>query len=175
MDNIADLIHAVEGQHGGVARFRESVPVRETFEGQTVWDGVVHVFDLAGHPTASRRLRLVLADRGQHEAAILRCASPIASGQPASCGARRDRGRTQEGIMGRKTYLGGSTVLRFSPKAKNAWLETGPNAAEGAANVERAERKRAANKQQVIDDMNKRERQRLAKRRAERPVRPSSN
>jgi hypothetical protein len=28
--------------------------VRETFEGKTVWEGVVHVFDLAGHPTAAR-------------------------------------------------------------------------------------------------------------------------
>jgi hypothetical protein len=48
--------------------------------------------------------------------------------------------------MGRKTYLGGSTVLRFSPKARTAWFETGPNAAEGTANVERAQRKRAATK-----------------------------
>jgi hypothetical protein len=30
------------------------VPVRETFEGRTAWEGVVHVFDLAGHPTATR-------------------------------------------------------------------------------------------------------------------------
>jgi hypothetical protein len=30
------------------------VPVRETFEGKTVWEGVVHVFDLAGHPSATR-------------------------------------------------------------------------------------------------------------------------
>jgi hypothetical protein len=28
--------------------------VRETFNGQTVWEGVVHVFDLAGHPKATR-------------------------------------------------------------------------------------------------------------------------
>jgi hypothetical protein len=32
----------------------QSVPVRETFEGKTVWEGVVHVFDLAGHPTTTR-------------------------------------------------------------------------------------------------------------------------
>ena len=29
-------------------------PSRETFEGKPVWEGVVHVFDLAGHPTATR-------------------------------------------------------------------------------------------------------------------------
>ena len=27
--------------------------VREDFKGQTVWDGVIHVFDLEGHPTAN--------------------------------------------------------------------------------------------------------------------------
>jgi hypothetical protein len=29
----------------------QSVPVTETFEGKTVWQGVVHVFGFAGHPT----------------------------------------------------------------------------------------------------------------------------
>jgi hypothetical protein len=28
--------------------------VKELFKGDTVWEGVVEVFDLAGHPTASR-------------------------------------------------------------------------------------------------------------------------
>src|SRR5665213_83770 len=45
---------AVESQHGGTATFVQAVPVRETHEGQIVWDGVVHVFALAGHPTANR-------------------------------------------------------------------------------------------------------------------------
>ena len=40
--------------HGGVATLAQTVPVRETFDGKTVWEGVVHVFDMAGHPTASR-------------------------------------------------------------------------------------------------------------------------
>ena len=30
------------------------VVVKEEFQGQTVWDGIVQVFDLEGHPTASR-------------------------------------------------------------------------------------------------------------------------
>jgi len=30
------------------------VHIRETFEGKPVWEGVVHVFDLAGHPKATR-------------------------------------------------------------------------------------------------------------------------
>ncbi len=40
--------------HGGTATLAQSVPVNETFEGKPVWEGVVHVFDLAGHPTATR-------------------------------------------------------------------------------------------------------------------------
>src|SRR6202790_4990264 len=48
------LKQAVESMHGGTATLAQSVPVRETFEGQPVWEGVVHVFDLAGHPTATR-------------------------------------------------------------------------------------------------------------------------
>ena len=48
------LRDAVERMHGGTATLAQSVPVRETFEGKPVWEGVVHVFDLAGHPTATR-------------------------------------------------------------------------------------------------------------------------
>ena len=49
-----DLAASVEAQHGGRATFVQSVPVRETFEGKTVWEGVVHVFDLADNPNATR-------------------------------------------------------------------------------------------------------------------------
>jgi hypothetical protein len=48
------LKEAVERMHGGSAQLAQSVPVRETFEGQPVWEGVVHVFDLTGHPTTTR-------------------------------------------------------------------------------------------------------------------------
>jgi hypothetical protein len=50
----AELGMAIEVQHSGVAIFAQSVPVRETHNGQTVWEGVVHVFDLASHPKARR-------------------------------------------------------------------------------------------------------------------------
>jgi hypothetical protein len=45
---------AVESQHGGAATLAQSVPVKETHAGAVVWEGIVHVFDLTGHPTASR-------------------------------------------------------------------------------------------------------------------------
>lgn len=50
----AQLRRAVQNMHGGKAALIQSTPVREAFEGQTVWEGVVHVFNLAGHPTATR-------------------------------------------------------------------------------------------------------------------------
>jgi len=50
----AHLKRAVEAQHGCTATFIQSVPVTETFEGKTVWDGVVSVFQIHGHPKASK-------------------------------------------------------------------------------------------------------------------------
>jgi hypothetical protein len=50
-DQLKDV---VERKHGGSAQFARSVPVRETFEGKAVREGVVHVFDLVGHPNATR-------------------------------------------------------------------------------------------------------------------------
>lgn len=53
-DDPADLKIAIEREHGGTATFVKSEHVTETWEGITVWDGVVDVFDLIGHPTATR-------------------------------------------------------------------------------------------------------------------------
>lgn len=43
----------VESQHGGHAHLREVAAVSEEFRGQPVWQGIVHVFDLDGHPSAA--------------------------------------------------------------------------------------------------------------------------
>jgi hypothetical protein len=48
------LRKAVEDMHGGTAALVQVVPIKETFQGQPVWEGVVHVFDLEGHPRATR-------------------------------------------------------------------------------------------------------------------------
>ena len=54
MSETDQLREAVEKMHGGSAALSQSVPVREIFDGKPVWGGVVHVFDLTGHPTATR-------------------------------------------------------------------------------------------------------------------------
>lgn len=51
---IQELQRAVERMHTCRATLAQSVPVSETFEGKTVWEGMVHVFDLTGHLMASR-------------------------------------------------------------------------------------------------------------------------
>ena len=48
------LKRAVESQHGCTATLVQSVPVKETFGGKTVWEGIVHVFKLNGHPKAQQ-------------------------------------------------------------------------------------------------------------------------
>jgi hypothetical protein len=51
---VDQLRKAIEGLHRCSARLAQSVPVKETDKGTAVWDGVVHVFDLTGHPAATR-------------------------------------------------------------------------------------------------------------------------
>src|ERR1700676_2184790 len=51
---VDQLQKAIEGLHRCSARLAQSVPVNETHDGAAAWEGVVHVFDLEGHPTASR-------------------------------------------------------------------------------------------------------------------------
>ncbi len=40
--------------HGVESRHIESVSVKENFRGKTVWEGVVEIFELVGHPKATR-------------------------------------------------------------------------------------------------------------------------
>jgi len=51
---ISELKDALKRFHGVKAKHKESVPVKETFQGQTIWDGVVEVFEIKGHPKASK-------------------------------------------------------------------------------------------------------------------------
>jgi hypothetical protein len=48
------LKQAIESRHGGRAALLQSVPVREIHGDTLAWEGVVHIFVLAGHPAAAR-------------------------------------------------------------------------------------------------------------------------
>ena len=52
--HVNELRQAVERMHQRTAWPTEALPVSETFQGQPVWQGIVHIFELTGHPTATR-------------------------------------------------------------------------------------------------------------------------
>lgn len=54
MTHIEELRDVICRLHDADSKHVASVPVKEIFQGQTVWDGVVEVFELIGHPTANR-------------------------------------------------------------------------------------------------------------------------
>lgn len=54
MTCIEQFKDAIRSQHGAEADHVDSVQIIETFRGQTVWEGIVEVFELHNHPTASR-------------------------------------------------------------------------------------------------------------------------
>lgn len=53
MNNIDELRDIIRELHGTEATHVETVPVKETFKGETVWEGKVEVFDI-DHPHTSR-------------------------------------------------------------------------------------------------------------------------
>jgi hypothetical protein len=54
LNYIEALQNAIRKLHGVESKHVESVPVKETFQGKTVWEGVVEVFELIGHPKAPK-------------------------------------------------------------------------------------------------------------------------
>lgn len=83
-DEIKQLQYAIRKLHGVDSRHVSSVPVKEEYEGQTVWDGVVEVFELIGHPEAKRAYAWsYMADsKHKHSVAVLHV-PPIDSPQAA--------------------------------------------------------------------------------------------
>ena len=52
--HIEELRDVIRRLHGVESEHVESVPVKEVFQGQTVWEGIVEVFELHGHPKAPK-------------------------------------------------------------------------------------------------------------------------
>jgi hypothetical protein len=53
MTYIEELKDVIRKLHGVESTHITSVPVKEVFKGKTIWDGVVEVFTLYGHPKAN--------------------------------------------------------------------------------------------------------------------------
>jgi hypothetical protein len=86
MTYLEELREVIRRLHGADAAHVESVPVKETFRGKTVWEGVVEVFDLHDHPTASRVYAWTESaddpDRAKHHVTVLH-SHPIESARQA--------------------------------------------------------------------------------------------
>ena len=54
MTYIEELRDVIRHLHGVESSHVESVPIKEVFQGKTVWEGIVEVFDLKGHPKSTR-------------------------------------------------------------------------------------------------------------------------
>jgi hypothetical protein len=64
MEDLEALRTAIRNLHGVDSTWIESVPVHETFQGETVWQGEVQVFDLTNHPKAKRAYAWSYATEG---------------------------------------------------------------------------------------------------------------
>jgi hypothetical protein len=51
---IKELQDVIRHLHNAEPTHVETVPIKETWEGQTVWEGEVEVFTLKGHPKTDR-------------------------------------------------------------------------------------------------------------------------
>ncbi len=70
-DVAAALAQRIRNQHGGRPTFLAASYVAEKVDGQRPWQGLVYVFDLEDHPTATRCFGLASLGEGGRVAAIL--------------------------------------------------------------------------------------------------------
>jgi len=78
------LRDAVRKTHGCEAKHVRSVPVKIRFQGNAVWDGVVEIFELGGHPKASKCYAWgVIDDPDSLKAVTMLHMSPITSAKSA--------------------------------------------------------------------------------------------
>jgi hypothetical protein len=61
-ESIPELQAAILKPHGCTSTFVETVPVHERFNGGTVWEGDVQVFDLIGHRRCIQRASVVVLE-----------------------------------------------------------------------------------------------------------------
>ena len=54
MSYIKELQDVIRKLHGTDSTHIETVPIKEEFQGQTIWEGEVEVFDLHDHPETHR-------------------------------------------------------------------------------------------------------------------------
>jgi hypothetical protein len=82
--SIPELQRAIQATHGCTSTWVESVSVIETFKGQIVWEGEVQVFELKGHPEASKcYVWSYLTDEGKQRFVAVVGVGPVISAKTA--------------------------------------------------------------------------------------------
>ncbi len=100
MGYVEELAKVICQLHGCEAVHVETVPVKEVFQGQTVWEGEVEVFNIRGHPKAKRAYAWAHATgedgRGKRYVAVLEL-PPVDSPEKAVRAAIINEARKQKG------------------------------------------------------------------------------
>lgn len=96
LDELKDVIRRL---HDCEAEHVSTLPVKEVFQGQTVWEGEVEVFNIRGHPKAKRAYAWAHASgvdgKGKRYVAVLEL-PPVDSAQKAVRAAIVDEARKQQ-------------------------------------------------------------------------------
>ena len=98
MSEIDEIRNAIRRMHLVEATHVKSVPVKEIFQGEIVWDGAVEIFDLKGHVAKQLYAWADRLENGKIRFVTVLQLDPIDSSQAAVRAAIvRDRGLIQEG------------------------------------------------------------------------------
>ena len=80
---ITELKDAIRVTHGCESLYIDSVPIKEVFEGETVWERTVGVFDLVGHPKTNRAYAWSYRDGVETKSIAVLHVAPVNSPQMA--------------------------------------------------------------------------------------------
>lgn len=69
--------------HSCEAKHIETVPVKEVFQGKTVWEGEVDVYALSGHPKATRGYAWAAQDGSKSDITAVLEIPPVVSPETA--------------------------------------------------------------------------------------------
>ena len=84
MTGIERLEKTIKDLHGVIGQHAASIAVHEKFEGKTVWQGVVEVFEIKGHPQARFAYAWSYkADSGEQRYAAVLGVPPVDSAEDA--------------------------------------------------------------------------------------------
>jgi hypothetical protein len=90
---ITKLKDAIRATHGCESLYIESVPIKEVFKGQTVWEGTVEVFALIDHPKSKKAFAWSYRDGDQNKTVAVLAIPPVDSPQSAVKVAIASKGR----------------------------------------------------------------------------------